>query len=68
MATATETAPVSTRHTDGHHDARPGSASTTWSPVFGAVGDAFYEQALAVDPVNGSGATMSNAVYATIEP
>jgi hypothetical protein len=44
-----------------------GAANYTWNPVFGAVGDAFYAQALCLDPgVNGFGFTISNAVFATI--
>ncbi len=44
-----------------------GSASWTWPTVAGGVGDAFYGQALCLDPaVNGFGFTISNAIFATL--
>jgi hypothetical protein len=44
-----------------------GSATWSWPAVTGLAGDAFYTQALSLDPaINGFGFTISNAIYATI--
>ncbi|MBL8749865.1 MAG: hypothetical protein JNK78_11940 [Planctomycetes bacterium] len=43
-----------------------GSASWTWASVAGVLGTRIYGQALCLDPVNAFGATISNAITATI--